>query len=75
MLFGLSNGAPVPWHKMHEAEFMRRTAKDFATHLLPHIKPHYRILDIGCGPGSITLDLARLVPDGFVRGIDINAGK
>jgi ubiquinone/menaquinone biosynthesis C-methylase UbiE len=29
-----------------------------------------KILDIGCGPGSITLDLAALVPQGTVVGID-----
>ncbi|KAJ5781832.1 S-adenosyl-L-methionine-dependent methyltransferase [Penicillium psychrosexuale] len=29
-----------------------------------------KILDIGCGPGSITLDLATLVPQGTVIGID-----
>ena len=31
------------------------------------------ILDIGCGPGSITLDLAALVPEGKVIGIDVGA--
>ena len=32
-----------------------------------------RILDIGCGPGTITADLAALVPDGHVVGIDNGA--
>ncbi|KAI0420226.1 ubiE/COQ5 methyltransferase [Xylaria grammica] len=48
----------------------RRTAKNSAAFLIPHIKPHYRILDVGCGPGSITIDLAQLVPQGSVIGID-----
>ncbi|KAI1173696.1 ubiE/COQ5 methyltransferase [Nemania sp. FL0916] len=48
----------------------RRTAANSAAFLLPHIKPHYRILDVGCGPGSITIDLAQLVPQGSVVGID-----
>lgn len=57
-----------------------RTASKCAAYLIPHIKPHYRILDIGCGPGSITLDLAELVPEGSVTAIDysstaINAAK
>ena len=27
-----------------------------------------RVLDVGCGPGTITLDVAGLVPDGSVTG-------
>ena len=33
-----------------------------------------RVLDIGCGPGTITADLAARVPDGQVIGIDAAAG-
>ncbi|RDL37847.1 UbiE methyltransferase [Venustampulla echinocandica] len=29
-----------------------------------------KILDVGCGPGSITIGLARLVPEGDVIGLD-----
>ena len=29
-----------------------------------------RILDLGCGDGALTVELAKLVPDGFVLGID-----
>lgn len=48
----------------------RRTAQDSAAFLLPHLKPHHTILDIGCGPGTITADLAELVPEGKVTGVD-----
>ena len=48
----------------------RRTAYNSAQFLLPHIQPHYRILDLGCGPGTITADLASLVPQGSVIGVD-----
>lgn len=48
----------------------RRTAQDSAAFLLPRLKPHYSILDIGCGPGTITADLAELVPEGKVVGVD-----
>lgn len=47
-----------------------RTAENSAAYLLPHLRPGMRILDVGCGPGTITLDLARLVAPGAVVGIE-----
>ncbi|GAA1898611.1 methyltransferase domain-containing protein [Streptomyces durmitorensis] len=47
-----------------------RTAANSAAYLVGSVKPHMRILDIGCGPGTITADLAELVPDGHVTGVD-----
>ena len=35
-----------------------RTAANSAAFLLPHLKPTDTVLDIGCGPGSISIDLA-----------------
>lgn len=52
--------------------FERRTAAGDAAHLLPHLKAHSSILDIGCGPGTITLDFAKIVVNGSVVGIDIS---
>lgn len=48
-----------------------RSAASSAAYLLDSIRPDMHILDIGCGPGSITADLAALVPQGKVIGIDI----
>ncbi|MVO87250.1 methyltransferase domain-containing protein [Streptomyces sp. p1417] len=47
-----------------------RTAANSAAYLLDALEPHWRILDVGCGPGTITADLAALVPRGHVTGID-----
>ncbi|MEU3840484.1 methyltransferase domain-containing protein [Streptomyces sp. NPDC028635] len=62
----------------HHASVLRshtwRTAANSAGYLLGALKPHMRILDIGCGPGTITADLAALVPDGHVTGVDRAAG-
>ena len=50
-----------------------RTAANSAAYLLPHLHEGMQLLDIGCGPGTITVDLAKLVPDGRVIGIDSEA--
>jgi SAM-dependent methyltransferase len=47
-----------------------RTAENSAAFLLAELKPHMRVLDVGCGPGTITADLAERVPRGHVTGID-----
>ena len=48
-----------------------RTAENSCGYLLPHLRAGMRVLDVGCGPGTITEDLARLVaPDGDVLGVD-----
>ena len=57
-------------HKSVVQDHARRTAHDSAAFLLPHIKPTDAILDVGCGPGTITADLAALVPQGSVIGVD-----
>jgi len=37
----------------------------------PLLKPGMRVLDLGCGPGTITLDIAaRVGPHGSVVGLD-----
>ena len=35
-----------------------RTAENSASYLLPHLRPGLTLLDVGCGPGTITADLA-----------------
>ncbi len=48
-----------------------RTAANSAGFLLPHLRPDMRVLDCGCGPGSITLGLAGVVAPGVVVGVDV----
>ncbi|TDC93663.1 methyltransferase domain-containing protein [Saccharopolyspora aridisoli] len=47
-----------------------RTAENSAPHLLGDLRPGVQVLDVGCGPGTITLDFAERVAPGQVLGID-----
>ncbi|MDP9392966.1 MAG: methyltransferase domain-containing protein [Actinomycetota bacterium] len=47
-----------------------RTAENSAAHLLPHLTPGQRVLDVGCGPGTLTADLAALVSPGAVTAVE-----
>lgn len=56
--------------QIHSPAHARRTAATNARFLLPHLRPGMRLLDAGCGPGSITIGLAEAVAPGEVTGID-----
>jgi ubiquinone/menaquinone biosynthesis C-methylase UbiE len=52
----------------------QRTAQGMANFLLPHLRPGMRLLECGCGQGTVTVDLAELVAPGEVVGIDLREG-
>lgn len=51
----------------------RRTADNSAAYLLPALRSGMTLLDVGCGAGSITVDLAERVAPGRVVGLDTSA--
>jgi ubiquinone/menaquinone biosynthesis C-methylase UbiE len=50
-----------------------RTAADSAAYLLPRLAAGQHLLDVGCGPGTITADLAALVAPGKVVALEREA--
>jgi len=47
-----------------------RTVENSAAYLAPRLEAGARVLDVGSGPGTITIDLARRVRPGLVTGVD-----
>ncbi|MFZ0216915.1 MAG: methyltransferase domain-containing protein [Candidatus Dormiibacterota bacterium] len=47
-----------------------RTVDNSAAYLLPHLRPGRSVLDVGSGPGTITVGLARLVAPGRVVALE-----
>jgi ubiquinone/menaquinone biosynthesis C-methylase UbiE len=63
-------------HGHHESvlrSHVWRTAQNSAGYLLPRLEPGLDLLDVGCGPGTITRELGALVRPGRVVGIDASA--
>ncbi|MDM7832438.1 methyltransferase domain-containing protein [Cellulomonas edaphi] len=50
-----------------------RTAENSAAYLLPHLSAGQSLLDVGCGPGTVTIDLAQRLAPGEVVGVDTSA--
>jgi SAM-dependent methyltransferase len=49
-----------------------RTAENSAAYLLGHLTSGMTLLDVGCGPGTLTVDLAARVAPGRVLAVDMS---
>jgi len=69
-----SNTRPGRYSLGHHSSVLRahswRTVDNSARYLIPYLRPGLEVLDVGSGPGTITVDIARRVAPGLVTGID-----
>ncbi|MFK0044456.1 methyltransferase domain-containing protein [Streptomyces sp. NPDC090741] len=74
MSTGETKETAVYTHGHHESVLRShrwRTAANSAAYLIGELRPGMSVLDVGCGPGTITADLAELVaPGGRVTAVD-----
>src|SRR6266851_1149227 len=56
-------------------DYLRFRAKRCASFVLPHLRPGMRLLDCGCGPGTVTSELAKAIAPGEAVGIDLEASQ
>jgi ubiquinone/menaquinone biosynthesis C-methylase UbiE len=52
-----------------------RTAEGHAAFFVSHLQPGMKVLDCGCGPGSVTLGLATIVAPGEAVGTDLEESQ
>ena len=55
-------------------QFAARQAMGPAAFLIPHLRPGMSLLDVGCGPGTVTQGLAKVVAPARVVGCDLETG-
>jgi ubiquinone/menaquinone biosynthesis C-methylase UbiE len=66
----------IPGYSSNATDFMaNRSVDSHAAFFKPYLKPGMKLLDCGCGPGTITLGLAELVAPERVTGTDIGSSQ
>lgn len=53
----------------------RRTLDSHGEFFVPYLQPRMRVLDCGCGPGSISLGIAGRIAPGELVGVDMDASQ
>jgi SAM-dependent methyltransferase len=66
----------TPGHSRNASDFMaRRTLETHGTFFIPYLDGKASVLDCGCGPGTITVDIARRLAPAEVVGVDFGRSQ
>ena len=66
----------TPGHTKSSVGFMsQRSIETHGNFLLPFLIDGLSVLDCGCGPGSLTCDIAERTPNGKALGIDLEESQ
>src|SRR4051794_16955127 len=68
-------GYVTGYNEYTSSRYGGRDADSSCAYLLPYLEklpPTFTFLDVGCGPGSITVDLAARFPSAQFTGIDLS---
>jgi ubiquinone/menaquinone biosynthesis C-methylase UbiE len=69
----VSNSYPLPVGEIDRERLARQEALLYSHSIewiKPYLKPNSIMMDVGCGQGDLTLELAKLLPEGKVRAVD-----
>jgi trans-aconitate methyltransferase len=58
----------------HRPAHARRTVASVAAFFVPHVRRGDCVVDLGCGPGSVTAGFADVVGPGVVVGVNLDPG-
>lgn len=72
----MSSETYTPGHTKNATDFMgKRTIESHGQFFLPYLSEGIDILDLGCGPGTISIGLGKAVGSGRVVGIDFGESQ
>jgi ubiquinone/menaquinone biosynthesis C-methylase UbiE len=66
----------TPGHTKNATDFMsKRTLESHGQFFTKYLHKGHNVLDCGCGPGTITLDIATVIHPGNVTGVDFSGSQ
>ena len=72
----MQNEIYTPGHTDNATNFMAtRSLDSHGRFFVPYLSRNDTVLDLGCGPGTISVDMARMVAPGHVTGIDLGESQ